>query len=83
MLFFGTFLAVGFGIFGFISGIGRLYIYALLSFLLVGSAQFLPIQDFIPVALLGISIFISGLVLLFRFIRKYPTGPNGEPNHAG
>ena len=83
MLFFGTFLAVGFGIFGFISGIRRLYAYALLSLVLLGSAQFLTIQDFIPVVVLGGSIFASGLVLLFRFLRKYPGAANEEPNHAG
>ncbi|KAA3646110.1 MAG: hypothetical protein DWQ07_07740 [Chloroflexi bacterium] len=83
MLFFGTFLAGGFSVFGFIVGIRRLYAYALLSLVLLGSAQFLAIDDFIPVVLLGISIIASGLVLLFRFLRKYPNVSNGEPNHAG
>lgn len=83
MLFFGTFLAVGFGIFGFIVGMRRLYVYALLSLVLIGSAQFLPIADFIPLLLLGITIFVTGLVMLVRFLRRYPASANGEPNHAG
>jgi hypothetical protein len=63
---------IGFGLAGLITGIQRLFIYALLSpFLLVGG-QVLGIRESGPILLVGSTILVTGVVLLIRFLRKYP-----------
>jgi hypothetical protein len=72
LLFYGLVGVIGFGLAGLISGIRRLYLYALLSLLLMGGGQIIGVEEYIPFFLLGGSILVIGAVLLTRFIRRYP-----------
>jgi hypothetical protein len=72
LLFYGLVGAIGFGLVGLISGIRRLFLYALLSLLFMGGGQLMGVAEYIPFFLLGGSILIIGAVLLTRFIRRYP-----------
>jgi hypothetical protein len=72
LLFYGLVGVIGFGFAGLISGIRRLFLYALLSLLLMGGGQLMGVADYIPFFLLGGSILVVGAVLLMRFIGKYP-----------
>jgi len=72
LLFYGLVGVIGFGLAGLISGIRRLFLYALLSLLLMGGGQLMGVEEYIPFFLLGGSILVVGAVLLTRFIRRYP-----------
>lgn len=72
MFFYGLVGVLGFGLAGLISGIRRLFVYALLSIFLMVTGQLLDFQEFVPFLLLGGTIFVTGLILLVRFMRKYP-----------
>jgi hypothetical protein len=72
LLFYGLVGVIGFGVAGLISGIPRLYIYALLSLLFMGAGQLLGVAEYIPFLLLGASILAAAAVLLARFVRRYP-----------
>jgi hypothetical protein len=72
LLFYGLVGVIGFGLAGLISGIRRLFLYALLSLLLMGGGQIIGVEEYIPFFLLGGSILVIGAVLLTRFIRRYP-----------
>jgi len=73
---------IGFGLAGLITGIQRLFIYALLSpFLLVGG-QVLGIRESGPILLLGSTILVTGAILLIRFLRKYPAVAEEETHVA-
>ncbi len=72
LLFYGLVGVIGFGLAGLISGIRRLFLYALLSLLFMGGGQLIGVEDYISFLLLGGSILVVGAVLLTRFIRRYP-----------
>jgi hypothetical protein len=72
LLFYGLVGLIGFGLAGLISGIRRLFLYAVLSLLLMGGGQLLGVEEYIPFLLLGGSILVFGAVLLTRFVRRYP-----------
>jgi hypothetical protein len=73
LLFYGLVGLIGFGIVGLISGIPRLFLYALLSLFIMGGGQLMGVEEYIPFFLLGGTILVVGVVLLGRFIRRYPT----------
>ncbi len=72
-LLYGVLGVVGFGLAWLVSGIGRLFLYALLSLFLLVGGHLLGIQEFVPILLLGSTILVTGISLLVRFLRKYPT----------
>lgn len=78
LLFYGLIGIVGFGLAGLISGIQRLYLYALLSLLFMGGGQLIGVEEYVSFFLLGISIFVVGAVLLTRFIRRHPVVIEGS-----
>jgi hypothetical protein len=82
MLFWGLSAAMLFALVGIFSGILRFGIYALLSLLLTAGASSLGLLEFVPVLMLGAVIVIVGVVLLVRFLRKYPLTPEAQVNNA-
>lgn len=71
-LFFGLLTAFSFGMAGLVSGIRRMYYYALLSLGLMGSAQLLGIDLAAPLIAFSSALILSGGVLLNRFMQKFP-----------
>ena len=66
---------------GWMSGIKRLYAYALLTLLVVAGGEQIGGEPPILVLVLGALILASGLVLLARFLQRYPL-PADEENNA-
>lgn len=72
----------------FIMDFPRLYLYAAVLAVGVVQSEFLitsigePLNAVLSFGLPGLIILIVGLVLLVRFVRKYPK-PNSEASHAG
>ena len=64
--------AIGFGLAGLITGIRRLFIYALLSMVIMSGAHLFNLPIFVAFLLLGGVIFVSGIFLLVSFLRKHP-----------
>jgi hypothetical protein len=72
LLFYGLVGLVGFAIGGLISGIPRLYLYALLSLVLMSGGQLLGVEQYLPFLLLGGAILVTGALLMARFMRSFP-----------
>jgi hypothetical protein len=72
---------IGFGLGGLISGIRRLYIYALLSVVITLSAHLLNLPIYVPFLVFSGIILTIGTILLVRFLRRYPIAM--EENHVG
>lgn len=72
-------LVVGglFILFGYVTEIQRLMGYGIIAIVVFLIAQFFPMHLSIPVIVVGLVMTVSGFVLLFRFLRKYP---KVEPN---
>ena len=71
---------IGFGLAGLISGIRRLYIYALLSVVITLSAHLLNLPIYVPFLVLSGTILTIGAIFLVRFLRRYPIAL--EENHV-
>jgi len=67
-IFTPTFVSVG----AVLSGVRRLYIYAVLTLLVFVATYLLNIPTHLYSIPLGIAVVISGTVVLIRFLRKYP-----------
>jgi hypothetical protein len=63
---------IGFGLAGLITGIWRLFIYALLSLVIMSGAHLLNLPIFVTFLFFGAAILVTGTVLLVSFLRKYP-----------
>lgn len=72
---------IGFGLAGLISGIRRLYIYALLSVVITLSAHLLNLPIYVPFLVFSGIVLTIGTIFLVRFLRKYPIAT--EENHVG
>ena len=72
MLLLGGLAALILVIAGAATGLKRLYAYAALTLIFNAVGTFLPIQEGVTTVLLGVTIMISGLWLLARFLRAYP-----------
>jgi hypothetical protein len=64
--------SIGFGLAGLITGIRRLFIYALLSMVIMSSAHLLNLPIYAAFLLFGGTILVTGTVLLVSFLRKHP-----------
>lgn len=64
---------------GWMSGIKRLHAYAALTLMVVAGGDWLGVEPPVFVLVLGALIMVSGLVLLARFLLKYPA-EKGEEN---
>lgn len=63
---------VGFGLAGFITGIRRLFIYALFSIVIMSGAHLLNLSIYVPFLVFGSAILVTGTILLVNFLRKHP-----------
>jgi hypothetical protein len=71
-LAFGLFGAFLFGISAALSGLNRLYAYALLTAIIAGGSYTLGAPLWLAVVVIGAMVFFSGMILLLRFLRRYP-----------
>ena len=82
MMLLGGLAALILAIAGAVTGLKRLYIYAVLTLLFNAAGTFLPIHEGITTVLLGLTIMISGIWLLVHFLRAYPL-PDEEDGRDG
>lgn len=81
LAFVGLIVAIGVCLLGFLLQADRLYVYAALLFVAFALGEALTnsaiaVDTFLlSVSIAGLIIFISGLLVLFRFIRRYPLPP--------
>jgi hypothetical protein len=61
-----------FVLFGWVVQISRLYGYGGVTFIAFTMAQVFPMHLTLPVLVLGLTITITGFMLLHRFLQKYP-----------
>ena len=67
-IFMAVFISVG----AILSGIKRLYVYAALTLLVFVTDYLLNIPTYLYLIPLGTAILISGVVVLVRFLHRYP-----------
>jgi len=74
---FGGVLALVVAVAAYVVGVWRYYVYAAVVFIAYFVANMLRPNDMesIPVIVAGGIVFISGLIILIRFLRKYPLSP--------
>ena len=72
MLLLGGFAAIAFAGAGFFTGINRFYSYAVLIIIIILTGIWLGLPAPIYVIGIGILILMVGLVLVYRFMQKYP-----------
>ena len=82
----GMLIALTAFIAGLITGIKRLYVYAILTWVIYGTGFALEIASWKYILTMGAIILIWGVVMLVQFIRKYQILPEqtltGESNNA-
>ena len=81
ILIFGVILASFISLGAFLSGVRHLYAYAALILIFVASGRLLDVQRHLYFISSGVVILISGVIVLIRFLRKYPR--NAEEVHNG
>ena len=72
MIIIGVGAAVISSLFAYTMGLKRLYGYGILTLVMFLAGHFLPIPFEYFLVTIGIAIIFYGLILLIRFIRKYP-----------
>jgi hypothetical protein len=74
---FGGMLALSIAAAAYVVGVWRYYVYAALTFIAFVVASTLRSNDMesIPIVVAGGTLLISGVVILIRFLRKYPIPP--------
>lgn len=72
LLLYALLGSIGFGLAGLITGIRRLFIYALLSIVIMSAGHLLDLPIFVAFLLLGGAIIVTGGVLVVSFLRKHP-----------
>jgi hypothetical protein len=72
LVFYGLITVFGFVMAGWISNIKRMFAYGLAGLAIMFTGQALGLQEFIPFMLLGTTVLVTGVVLLVRFLQKYP-----------
>ena len=76
LILFGVMLAILVSLAAYMIGVKRYYIYAALVFIAYSIAEFLSVHHGgLPVVIAGGVILLVGLVVLIRFLRKYPKPP--------
>lgn len=69
---------IGFGLAGLVLRLPRLFLYALLSLVMMISGHLLNLPLWLPFLLLGGTILAIGAVLLIGFLRRYPIAEEGN-----
>jgi hypothetical protein len=77
ILILGILFAVILAAAGLTSGLRRLFIYAGLCATFFATGFLLNLPEFAAFMVLGVIIFLSGVIQIVRFVRKYPV-PEGE-----
>jgi hypothetical protein len=72
LLLYALLGSIGFGLAGLITGIRRLFIYALLSMVIMSGAHLLNLPIYAAFLLFGGTILVTGTILLVSFLRKHP-----------
>ncbi len=74
---FGGMLAILIAAAAYVVGVWRYYVYAALTFIAYVIANILRSNDMegVPITVAGGIVLISGLIILTRFLRKYPLPP--------
>ncbi|MDH5733451.1 MAG: hypothetical protein OEY88_06680 [Candidatus Bathyarchaeota archaeon] len=80
MIIIGISAAVISSLFAYTMGLKRLYAYGLLTLVLVLPGHFIAIPFGYSLLIIGLVIFVNGLVLLMRFIRRPPLPQGDEAN---
>ena len=80
IIIIGALAAVISSIFAYTMGLTRLYVYGLFTLILFVTGHFITIPFGYLLLTIGLVIIISGLVLLTRFIGKYPLPQGDETN---
>jgi hypothetical protein len=83
LLFFGLLGALGFAAAGAITGIQRLFGYALLCAALLAAGHMLGLSLYVPILLFAAALLTVGMSLMVRFLRRYPSAEarqNDETN---
>lgn len=81
-----SFIIIGIGaasissLFAYTLGLNRLYAYGLLSLVLFITGDFITIPFEYSLLTIGLVIILNGLVLLTRFIKRYPLTQGEKPN---
>ena len=83
MLVLGAIAAVSFGGVALLTGLRRLYAYAVLTILLFAGGHLLDAPAWLQVFTLGVLILLVGLVVLIRFLRRYPIPAEEADDSAG
>jgi hypothetical protein len=68
----GLFLALVMAVASWLSGVARLFVYALLTAVVFVSGYILNVSAALPIALVGGFVMLWGLVLFARFVRSHP-----------
>jgi hypothetical protein len=68
----GLLAAAGLAVIGWATGARRFYAYAALPLVAVAGSDWISLAFPVYVALVGAAILLAGLVVLIRFVRKYP-----------
>jgi hypothetical protein len=71
-LLFGAVLAVIIGVVAYVFEVSRVYAYAVLTLIAFAGDRLLNMHPSLSLILLGAIVLLSGLVVLIRFLRKYP-----------
>jgi len=82
ILIVGAVGSIIFAVIGFGSNIRRFYVYAIIFLGSAVSTFYFPIIAVLPLVAVGLAMTLFGLVLLYRFLRKYPKESLGEMEGA-
>jgi hypothetical protein len=72
MLFIGTGVFLISSLFAYTIGLKRLFAYGTLALIIFGALQFIVFPFEYALLALGLIVIVCGVVLLTRFIQKYP-----------
>ena len=72
LVLFGAMIAAIVGLGAYVVGVTRYYAYAMLVLIAFAASQFFNTSAGLPVTIAAGVILLSGLVVLSRFLRKYP-----------
>ncbi|MGW8144944.1 MAG: hypothetical protein ACWGN2_11150 [Anaerolineales bacterium] len=82
LLLFGGLVGLGFAYTALATGITRFYAYAVMLVLVFAMGIWLNVPDPIYVLTAGLFILVAGIMLMVRFLRKYPVVNEGGINES-
>jgi hypothetical protein len=82
LLLFGSLLGLGFAVTALATGINRFYAYAVMLVLIIAGGIWLNVPEGIYVIAAGLLIAVVGIILMVRFLRRYPMANEGGINES-